>query len=189
MRILCSSAFSLSTFILLICNPKENTNFLTLLASNYTFSCHCVWWQYISTWQACTQVYWAITLFKFTFTFIFCTVAYFHDLPFLLPATPRVPYPSHAALRRPSWSEESLQDVSLSQSNQSVKTNQCQKQDPWYFDPKIRYMTFFSWFLRRSWSSFFSFSSCSTCFAMMKSGSSSSIFCKNKCEKMTSEHS
>jgi len=34
--------------------------------------------------------------------------------------------------------------------------------------------TFFSWFFRRSWSSFFSFSSCSTCLAIMKSGSNSS---------------
>lgn len=34
--------------------------------------------------------------------------------------------------------------------------------------------TFFSWFFKRSCSSFFSFSSCSTCLAMMKSGSNSS---------------
>lgn len=40
--------------------------------------------------------------------------------------------------------------------------------------------TFFSWFFRRSCSSFFSFSSCSTCLAMMKSGSSSSRSCKKK---------
>lgn len=45
----------------------------------------------------------------------------------------------------------------------------------------LRFMTFFSWFLRRSWSSFFSFSSCSTCFAIMKSGSSSSRSYKNSC--------
>lgn len=124
----------------------------------------------------------------FKFTFIFCTVAYFHYVPSPLPATPTVPYPSHAALRRPSWSEESLQDVSLSQSNQSVKTNQCQNKILDILTPtSLRYMTFFSWFLRRSWSSFFSFSSCSTCFAIMKSGSSSSMFCKYKCVRITSE--
>lgn len=53
----------------------------------------------------------------------------------------------------------------------------------------LRFMTFFSWFLRRSWSSFFSFSSCSTCFAIMKSGSSSSRSYKNSCgrRRITSE--
>lgn len=63
------------------------------------------------------------------------------------------------------------------------------KQDPQdvLTTASLRFRTFFSWFLRRSWSSFFSFSSCSTCFAIMKSGSSSSRSYKSSYGRTTSE--